>query len=260
MGDEAEVLGEDVDIVLGFDGDADFEFTGEVFFSVDGVFGGFGVVGGGLGADGGVDVDLGPIEVDFFAVEPDIGVGGAAPEEALAEFFGEELGVLADAVLEGGGGGHGIADDVAAGAHGGEAAAADAGDDGLEVAFEDAVELDALAVGEAEGAFGEDAEVVVDEPLLGGDAAAGHFGADHEAPGLFLFFLVAGGAEVAVVLLVAAVELEEDVFGVLDVGQGGVGEVFGEVAAEAVGCEFDFFDAGFGHGGEGLKGERESGR
>jgi hypothetical protein len=55
------------------------------------------------------------------------------------------------------------------------------------------------------------AEVVMDEPLLRGDAAAGHLAADHEAPGLFELGLGALGAHVAVVLLVGTVVLEQDV-------------------------------------------------
>ena len=112
-------------------------------------------------------------------------------EEGVAEFFGEFLGVVVGGVVDGGGGAHGVADHVAAGAPGGEAGVGDGGDDFFEVADEDAVELDALAGGEAEVAVADGmGEVVVGEVLLGGEAAAGHFGTDHEAPGL-VFFLFA---------------------------------------------------------------------
>jgi hypothetical protein len=45
--------------------------------------------------------------------------------------------------------------------------------------------------------------------------------------------------------LVGAVVFEEDVGVVGDAGGAGVGEEFGELAAEAVGFKFDFFDGGF---------------
>ena len=131
--------------------------------------------------------------------------------------------------------------------HGGETAVADPGDDRLQVPLEHAVELDALTVGQAQRALRQDAEIVMDQPLLGGNPAAGHFGAHHERPGLFLLFLGKGGPEVPVVLLVGAVEFEQDVFGFVHMGERGVGEVFRDVAAKALGLEFDFFDAGFGH-------------
>ena len=89
-------------------------------------------------------------------------------------------------------------------------ASIDAGDGGLEVALEHAVELEALAGGDAEGAVG----VLVGDPLerevlLAGDRAGGDRDPHHEAVRL----LQAGGLEraagVAVVLLVGAVELEQ---------------------------------------------------
>ena len=94
----------------------------------------------------------------------------------------------------------------------------------------------------------------MDEPLLGADAAAGHLAADHEAPGLVLAFLRALRAQVAVVLLVAAVELEQDVRVLGNVAERGVRELFGDLAAEAVGGEFDVFDGGFAHGVGGIFG------
>ena len=57
-------------------------------------------------------------------------------------------------VLDRSGGAHGVADHVAAGSHGGEAAVADVVNHFLQAALEHAVELNALAVGEAEVAHG----------------------------------------------------------------------------------------------------------
>jgi hypothetical protein len=127
-------------------------------------------------------------------------------------------------VLDRSGGAHGVAHDIAAGTHGAETAVADVVDDFFHAAFEHAVELDALAVGEAHVAEGLGAKVVVDHPLLGGDASAGHLAADHEAPGLFELGLGALGAHIAVILLVGAVVLDEDVAVLRDVRGAGVSE------------------------------------
>ena len=232
---KSEVLREDVDVILGLDGDTDFEFAGEVKLPVNRVFSAFFVHGDGLCPDVRIDLRLSPVEIDFLAIKPDIRVGGGLPEEALAEFLREELGIGAGGILDWSGGGHGIAHHVAAGSHGGQAAAADAGDDCFEVAFEHAVELDSLTVSKADGAFGKHAQIVMDEPLAGGDAAARHFGADHEGPCFVLLFLGQGGTFIAVVLLIGAVKFEKHVFGIPDMGQGGVGEVFGDDTPEAQG-------------------------
>ena len=99
------------------DGDADLEFAGQVAFAVDGVF-----AFGGLGGltNGGVDLGVfDPFGVDFFTIEPDVSIGGGAREEALGDFLSEALGIGVERILDGGGGAHGVADDVAAGTHGG---------------------------------------------------------------------------------------------------------------------------------------------
>ena len=51
----------------------------------------------------------------------------------------------------------------------------------------------------------------MDEVLLRGDPAARHLAADHEGPGLVELLLAQLGALIAVVLLVGAVEFEQDV-------------------------------------------------
>ena len=242
---EADVLRVDVRVIEGLDGHADLEFTREVKFAVDGIvaFDCFRLL-----ADGGIDLGvLDPIRIDLFAVEPDVGIGGGAPEEALADLFGEFLRVGMHGVLDRRGRAHGVAHDIAAGAHRREAAVADIADDFLHAAFEHAVELDALAVGEAHVAHRFGAKGVVDHPLLGGDAAAGHFAADHEAPGLVLLFLGKLGTQVAVILLVGAVVLHEDVAVLRDARGAGISEKLGKLATEAGGGEFDVFDGGFAH-------------
>ncbi len=122
----------------------------------------------------------------------------------------------------------------------------------LQVALEDAMELDALAGGEADGAGGLGAQIVMDEPLGGRDAASGHLAADHEAPGLFLFLLGELGAQIPVILLVAAVVLEQDVVRFFEMGDGGISQRLGDGAAEAVAGDFDFFRGSFAHDERGM--------
>jgi len=128
---------------------------------------------------------------------------------------------------------------------------ADVVDDLLETALEHAVKLDALTVGQAHVAHGLGAQVVMDQPLRRGDASAGHLAADHEAPVLFQFLLAALRAHIAVVLLIGAVVLEQDVAVLGDVGAAGVGKLLGQLAAQPGGLQLDLFNGGFGHGNAG---------
>ena len=221
---ESDVLGEDVGVIAGGNGDTDLEFPRQVKLTVDGV-----VTFGGLGDGAHGRIDLGvldPLRVDFFAVEPDVRISGGAPEEALGDFFGEAWGVLVGGVFNGASRAHGVADDVSAGAHGGETTVADIVDDFFESAFEHAMQLNALTIGEAHVAHGFFTEVIVDEPLLRGDASTGHFRADHEAPGFFLFGFDEGRALVAIILLIGAVVLEQNVHVLRDVRSAGVSKKF----------------------------------
>ena len=87
----------------------------------------------------------------------------------------------------------------------------------------------------------------MDHVLLGGDASARHLAADHEGPVFIQFSLGALGAHVTVVLLVAAVEFEQDIGVIWHMGQGCVSELLDEQATKAVGLQFDLFDGCFAH-------------
>ena len=118
----------------------------------------------------------------------------------------------------------------------------DAGDGLLEVALEDAVQLDALPAGEAQRAVGVLAgEVVHAEVLLGGEPAAGDLAADHEDVVLAQPLAAPGLAGVAVLLLVAAVELDQVLVRVVElVGAGG--QFLGDRAAQPAAVFLDQFD------------------
>ena len=72
------------------------------------------------------------------------------------------------------------------------------------------MELDALACRQAQGAVAEVAgDPVQGQPQVGMDVARGESHADHEPEGVFLASLAAVVPQVAVVLLIRAVELED---------------------------------------------------
>ena len=233
-GDEAEVLGVDIDVVAGRDGEACFEFARQIRFAVERFF--FGIGG------------------DFFAVEPDFVVGAGA---------GGEVGVDGTSVIEHGGVqgglprvrvGHDVAVHVAAGRDAVQDGIIDPLHGRLEDVLGDEVELEGLAGGEFEGVAAVAVGQRVDlEPLFRRADAAGDADADHEDEGFFEPGLFAFDALVAVVLLVDAVELGN--VRVL-VGNGAGGAVFeagGEGAAQEVAGVFDTLDFGgrFGIGGVG---------
>lgn len=209
MWHKAAVLGVKIDVVAGLDSYGDLEFTREINLTIDGIF-------TFRGCGGGADIRihlrvLDPLRVDLFAIKPHVGISGGAPEEALADFFRELLSVGVDGVLDRCRRAHGIADDIAAGTHGAKAAMADVVDDFFEAAFEHAMELDALTIGQAHVAHGLGAKLVMDEPLFGADSPAGHFAADHEAPSLVELGFIALGSLIAVVLLITAMKFEQHV-------------------------------------------------
>ena len=86
----------------------------------------------------------------------------------------------------------------------------DAVDELVQRALVDEVELHALAGREAHRPVRQLGETVEGEPLLGGQLAAGDGGADHAGVGERQLLRRPLAPNVAVVLLVDAVELEED--------------------------------------------------
>ncbi len=230
-GDVGEVLRIDVNVVARGNGDADFEFTREVVLAVnrfDGVGAGVLVARAGVAAG------------DALAVEPDFVVGRGAGGEVGADFAGvvEHLGM--EGGDEGVGVGHDVAVDVAAGGEGVEQGVVDLLDAGLEVGLEDAVKLEGLAGGELDGAVGVLVGDAVNlEPLGGGADATGNADADHEDEGFFELLLAALVTEVAVVLLVGAVEFEQ--LGVVlgNGARGSVGQAGEDSAAQVVAGLFD---------------------
>ena len=113
--------------------------------------------------------------------------------------------------------------------------------------------LEGLAVGEADGAVeGVLARKLVDaQPLFGLDDAAGQAAAQHHAFQRFKFLCAALVADVAVVLLVHAVETDELEVVALETAGDAIGEVAADSAVQVVALVFEAFVVGefAGHDG-----------
>ena len=212
-GDVAHVVGEDVHVVVRRDGEAGLELTRQVGLAVEFVdrraavvvVGGRGEVRVGLvdGSAGFRDL-LAEAEVDLHAVHPDGVVGGGLRQQRAGQRERIVFDRLRDGVNRRIGRRRDVAVHVAAGGEGGGERLVDSLDQAADAALGDAMELERLARGDAQGAVGETAgELVVHQVLRGGDDAPGLTRAHHD--GVFFARL----ALIAVVLLVDAVELDE---------------------------------------------------
>ena len=222
LGDEADVVGENVDRVVGRMGDADLELAGQEGRAIQRLILGF--------------------LAGILAEDEDLVVGPRAGEQDGGQKLCGLAQGLVDLVLDRRGGGDDIADDVAAAGHGGQQHPVDLADGLAQVALQDAVELEGLARGDAQRAVAEAVGQLVEaEVLLGGDDARGDAGPDHEVPLLVVAGLLEGGGGVTVVLLVGAVEFEQGVGGVAYADGGVVGQLGGDGAAEATAGGLDTF-------------------
>ena len=234
-GDEAEIVGVDVDVVARRDGDDGFEFAREIDGAVERL-----VVGFAAG--------------DEFIGDPDLVVGAGAGREVVADGFGEAERLGVEGALLGVGVGHDVAVDVAAGRERVHELGVDGLDGRAEVALEDTVKLEGLACGDLEGAVGVGVgEGVEGEPLGGRADAAGDADAGHEGERFFFVLAATLVAQVAVVLGVDAVEFGELGAVLGDRARGGIGEVAKDVTAEEVALGFDslVFGERLGRGGSG---------
>jgi hypothetical protein len=138
---------------------------------------------------------------------------------------------------------HHVAHHVATGAERGQQRRVDPADELSQLALVDHVVLHALAGGEAQLVVGERRHPVEREPLVVGDHAAGHRGADHARVVERQLELCARPADVAVVLLIDPVELQQQLGVVVEIVTV-VGELLADGAAEVVAGELDGFGVG----------------
>ena len=228
-GDEAQVLGEHVHVVHRRDGEADLELARQVGAAVDGFV---------LAAAAG----------HALFVQPDFVVGAGVGQQVFGQRGGLRVNQRVRPRLQRIGRHRHVAVDVAAGGQRVHQLRVDGLHGGLELALDDAVELERLARGDAQAALGVGGgDGVQAQPLRRRDHAAGRAGADHEAvvglePGLAALV-----AQVAVVLLVAAVVLDQHLVGVGQRTGDGVGQALQQRAAQAAASGLDVFDGMGGH-------------
>jgi len=143
-----------------------------------------------------------------------------------------------------------VAVDVAAGGQRVDQGGVDGLHRRLQLALDDPVELERLAGGDAQRmvavAGGDGVQL---EPLFGGDHPARGAGADHELVGRLQLLATALLAQVAVVLLVAAVVLDQGLVVLAQRAGERIGQALQQAAAQAVAAGLDVFD-GVAHGRE----------
>ena len=170
----------------------------------------------------------------FSPFEPDLVIGAGLRLEMLGELDGPVVDFLVNAALHRVGGRHDIAIHVAAGGDGIDEHGVHALHGRLEILLDHAMQLERLARGQAQRTRAVRARQLAErQPLLGRADATGQARADHEAVGRLELLMLALGAQVAIVLHVAAVELDELRVGVADGAGQRIGETFHQRAAQA---------------------------
>ena len=191
-GDEAEIVGERVDVVRGRDRDDDFEFARQVSLAVDRLDHIFLAAG------------------DLLAVEPDFTVGRRLRRQALGNGTRQRQCAGMRARLLRNDPAHDVTIDVAAGGDGIEHRIVNRLHRQFQVRFDHTVQLHGLPRGQPHGAVAVIARHLIErQPLLRREHAAGNADADHEGKGLFHFLARALGPQVAVVLQIHAVEFDQ---------------------------------------------------
>src|SRR5439155_4560840 len=190
------------------------------------------------------DAGVGPDSSDLLAIEPELGVSAGLRQEMIADRPSRLLDYRIVATLVGCRRGHDVAVDVAARAERRRKAVIDRPNDRPQVVLEDPVELDALAGGQTERVVALFAGQAIErQPQLGVNVATGEPEPDHEAERVFLTGLAAIVTEVAIVLLIAPMELQDLVARIRDVCRRRC-ELLEERGPEARALLLEDFDAG----------------
>jgi hypothetical protein len=190
-GDEAEILGVDVDVVGGRHDEADLELPGQIGGAVDRLL-------------------FVARARDLFIAVPDFMIGARPGQEMLADLLRRRRHLRVESRIRRVGGAHDVARDISAGGDGVEKDLVQALDRRPHVLLQNPVELEGLAGGEPQlaAAMGS-GELVQLQPLLRSADAAGEPHPDHEAIGRLQFLAPPLVAQVAVVLLIHAVDLHQ---------------------------------------------------
>ncbi len=228
--DETQVVGEHVHVVDRRDRKGHLELSRQVGAAVDRLF--FHAAAGHL-----------------LLVQPDLVVGARVGQEMPRQGLGCLLHLGMRARLQRVGRDHHVAVDVAARGQCVDQRGVDRLHGGLELALDHPVELECLAGGDAHRVIGVvGGDRVQLQPLLRGDHAAGRARADHELVGRFELLPAALVAQVAVVLLVTAVVLDQG--GVVLAQRSGerIGQALQQLPAQAPAVGFDCFNGMVAHG------------
>ena len=188
-GDQPDVVREDVEVVDGRNDEGDLEFAGQISFAVERI-----------------DEILirGVLEIELFAVDPDRVIGPGLRFEGVGHADTIRENPFTGAGVGGSGGREHVAVDVAARGESGEQCLVDGLYQRPQIVLHDAVELDALARRDPESVVAVSrGEIVEHGPLPGRHHPAGNAPANHHD--IFL----SGLAQVAIVLLIGTVKLEE---------------------------------------------------
>ena len=208
--DEAEIIGEDIDVVQRRDGEGRFEFSRQIELSVERV-----------------NEFLGVIQLEFLALDPDFVIRACGRIERIRQVAR----LCENVVHQRAGGGsrrsHDVAFHVAAGGDGGDQRIVQPLDSLAQAGFDDPVELEVLAGCDAERVVcitGD--QIVTGQVLFGAQDAAREFRTHHENP------LSGHLPSVAVVLLVNAMEFQEFVIVVREVVNGWISQSLSNCAGE----------------------------
>ncbi len=200
QGDQPEVVRQDIDRVVARRRERDLEFPRQVGRAVERLGLGAGVFGGQL-------------------AEKDLVVGPALRQQLRRQHPGIGIEAGVHPIAHRCGGCHHVAHDVAAGGQRRQQGVVDRRDVGLEILLDHAVELNALPCGQPERAVAVAVGEFVERQILrGGQASGRHPHAHHEGIILLLPALLQRGRGVAVELLVGAVEFQEVVAVLADLG------------------------------------------
>ena len=221
-GNKRKVVGVNVDVIGRWDCHGDLELPGKVGFAVNRLvfllFGGF----------------------NFFTIKPDLVVSAGRWSEVVRDVLRdlEHVGVrFAQKRIWVA---HHVPVHVAARGDGIHSRVVDLLDRGLELCFDHAVELKSLTGRQLKGAIGVSrGQVIHRNPLRRSGHSTRHAHANEEGKRLLQLVSPAPGAQVAIVLQIAAVKLEQLL---LILGQAtgrGVGQALGKGAAEEVGVFFE---------------------
>ncbi|GJC94312.1 hypothetical protein ColKHC_03138 [Colletotrichum higginsianum] len=226
-GDQTNVVGVDVGVVVGRDGDGDLELSRQVGRSVQGLKVLDGVAG---------DLRLGVVLVR----KPDLVVGGGRGQQVVADLLGAGPDLLVVFGLGGQRAAHDVTVDITAGGDGGHERAVDGLHGGSQLALDDTVELKGLTGRELHGLVAKLVGNVVHlHPLLGGGDTTGQTATNHERVGGLQAHSLALVSDVAVVLHVSTVELGELLIGSGDGTGAGILEALGDGTTEEVGRDLD---------------------